>query len=435
MQPRSILQHILPLNIAIVLLACTYAMAQAGQLDTTFATKGIFAAPGERASNAVAIQSDGKIVVAGTGVFNGGFSDMLFRLNTNGTLDTSFGTGGVVNVAGYGLFGLAIQSNGSIVTVGTELGSFQVVRVLSNGGLDPSFGSGGFTTSIVVGGLYGGQGTPDSGSLALQPNGDIVVVEGSGNPSLMVRYTASGQLDSSFGSGGLVNLRYPSPTQVALQSTGKILVASGVSGILGFGLAAATAQAGEITRYNSNGTVDTSFGAAGTVASVASASALVLQSDGKIVVGGAITSELNAPLTASGIGFGIVRYSASGALDRTFGKAGVAIANFGATAPQTGAYALAIQSNGDIVAGGAAGITVSETFTSSFGLSRFTSTGTLDPTFGTGGIVITPIGGAICVSSVSALAIQSDSKIVAAGTTEFQYGCEFDAYVARYLSQ
>jgi hypothetical protein len=68
-------------------------------------------------------------------------------------------------------------------------------------------------------------------------------------------------------------------------------------------------------------------------------------------------------------------------------------------------------------------------------LSRFTSTGTLDPTFGTGGIVITPIGGAICVSSVSALAIQSDSNIVAAGTVEFQYGCEFDAYVARYLSQ
>jgi uncharacterized delta-60 repeat protein len=161
----------------------------------------------------------------------------------------------------------------------------------------------------------------------------------------------------------------------------------------------------------------------------------VLQSDGKIVVAGAITSKLNAPLTASDIGFGIVRYSASRALDRTFGKGGVAITNFGATAPQTGAYALAIQSNGDIVAGGAAGITVSETFTSSFGLSRFTSTGTPDPTFGTGGIVITPIGGAICVSSVSALAIQSDSSIVAAGTTEFQYGCEFDAYVARYLSQ
>jgi uncharacterized delta-60 repeat protein len=214
------------------------------KLDTTIATKGIFAAPGERASNAVAIQSDGKIVVAGTGVFNGAFSDMLFRLNTNGTLDTSFGTGGVVNVTGNGFFGLAIQSNGSIVTVGTEPGSFQVVRVLSNGKLDPSFGSGGLTPLIVVG---GGQGAPDSGSLALQSNGDIVVVEGSGNPSLMVRYTASGQLDSSFGTGGLVNLRYPNPTQVALQSTGKILVASGVSGILGFGLVAATAQAGEIT--------------------------------------------------------------------------------------------------------------------------------------------------------------------------------------------
>jgi uncharacterized delta-60 repeat protein len=435
MQPRSILQHLLRLNVAIVLLASTYVMAQAGQLDTTFATKGIFAAPGERASNAVSIQSDGKIVVAGTGVFNDAYSDMLLRLNANGTLDTSFGSGGVVNVAGYGFFGLAIQSNGSIVTVGTELGSFQVVRVLSNGSLDPSFGSGGLTPLIVVGGGLGGQGTPDSGSLALQSNGDIVVVEGSGNPSLMVRYTTSGQLDSSFGTGGLVNLQYPSPTQVALQSTGKILVASGVSGILGFGLLAPTAQAGEITRYNSNGTVDTTFGAAGTAASVASASALVLQSDGKIVVAGASTSKLNAPLTASDVGFGIVRYGSNGALDRTFGKGGVATTDFGATAPQTSAFALAIQSNGDIVAGGAAGITAGDTFTSSFGLSRFTSTGTLDPTFGTGGIVITPIGGAICASTVSALAIQSNSNIVAAGTAEFRYGCEVDAYVARYLSQ
>jgi uncharacterized delta-60 repeat protein len=437
MQPRSILQHLLRLNIAIVLFAATYAMAQAGKLDTTFANKGIFLAPtGKSLANAVAIQSDGKIVVAGTGIFGNppAFGSMLFRLNTDGTLDTSFGSGGVVNVAGYGFFGLAIQSNGSIVTVGTELGSFQVVRVLSNGSLDPSFGSGGLTPLIVVGG--GAQGNPNSGSLALQSNGDIVVVEGSGNPSLMVRYTTSGQLDSTFGTGGLVNLQYPSPTQVALQSTGKILVASGVSGILGFGLLAPTAQAGEITRYNSNGTVDTTFGAAGTAASVASASALVLQSDGKIVVAGASTSKLNAPLIASDVGFGIVRYGSNGALDRTFGKGGVATTDFGATAADSEAFALAIQSNGDIVAGGAAGITAAGAFTSpAFALSRYTSAGTLDTTFGTGGIVISPIGSeSYPVTSVSALAIQSDGKIVATGTNKFDIDFE-NGYVARYLSQ
>jgi uncharacterized delta-60 repeat protein len=249
----------------------------------------------------------------------------------------------------------------------------------------------------------------------------------------MARFTSSGKLDTTFGTGGQVNLQYGTPTQVAVQSNGKILVTSGEAGRLSK-FSYPIAQAGAITRYNSNGTLDTTFGAAGLTASVASASALLLQSDGKIVVGGSITSKVNAPGIANDVGFGILRYYPNGSLDRTFGTGGVAITDFGATANDSGAFAVAIQSNGDIVAAGAAGNLSAATFTSSsFGLSRYTSSGLLDTTFGTGGITITTIATGQ-TSWVDAVAIQSDGKIVVAGTSTFDVDFE-NGYVARYLSQ
>ena len=124
----------------------------------------------------------------------------------------------------------------------------------------------------------------------------------------------------------------------------------------------------------------------------ASASALLLQSDGKIVVAGALTSKLNMPPAANDVGFGMVRYFPNGAIDLTFGSGGVAIVDLGVNAPLSAAYALAIQSNGDLLAAGAAGGTIlNNKVTSSFGLSRFTSTGALDTTFGSRGTVITTV--------------------------------------------
>jgi uncharacterized delta-60 repeat protein len=432
MRPRITLQHILLLNIALLLLVSSYASAKAGQLDKTFASGGLFVAPSSKSEeNAVAIQSDGKIIVAGIGVAGNDFADTLLRLNTDGTLDKSFGSGGVVEVSPggaiviNGFFGVAIQSDGKIVAAADELNGVEVVRVESNGSLDTSFGSGGFTSIIAA-------DEAGAGNLALQADGKILLVAGFGNPSVMARFTTSGQLDTGFGTGGLVNLRYGSPTQVAVQSNGKILVTSGESGKLI--LLSPAAQAGAISRYNSNGTIDKTFGAAGMATSVASASALVLQSDDKIVVAGAITSKVAAPLSYNDVGFGIIRYNSDGSLDTTFGSRGVAITDFGATATNSGAFALAIQSDGDIVAAGAAGTSTHGSFiASSFGLSRYTSAGKLDTTFGTGGIVITAIGSS-GISWLNALAIQSDGKIVAVGISdaniEFQNG-----YVARYLSQ
>jgi len=426
------------LSMAILLCLTTQAAAKAGDLDPTFGNKGIFSTTTDRATaNAVAIQSDGKIVIAGINVANNAFADLLIRLNTDGTLDTSFGTGGIDNLvppgnqSASGFFALAIQSDGKIVAgaaTGEEGSSVAVARVNTDGSLDTTFGNDGFTTAVSPGSIFFG------GGLALQSDGKILVAAGFGNPSIMARFTSNGQLDTSFGSGGVVNLQNPGPTQIGVQSDGKILVASGAAGRLVLDPQPPADQPGAIARYNSNGTPDRTFGASGAVASVASASTLLQQSDGKIVVAGAITSKLNAPLTASDIGFGVVRYNSDGSIDTSFGTGGVAITDFGSNAPDSGAFAVAVQSNGDIVAAGAAGVQKSGSLTSSsFGLTRYTSAGKLDTTFGSHGIVITTVASGQ-ISWVSALAIQSDGKIVAAGTSQFSFD-ESNAYVARYLSQ
>jgi uncharacterized delta-60 repeat protein len=435
MHSITIPQRLSLFALTILLCVATQAAAKAGDLDTSFAHKGIFAATSLSEANAVAIQSDGKIVVAGAGANNG---DMLIRLNTDGTLDNSFGSGGVANFApqqiSFGFFALSIQSDGKIVAVadgasGTQA-LMQVARVNTDGTLDSSFGSGGFTSAIIF--------PLESGNLAFQPDGKILVAAGvdnpNGVPSEMARFTASGQLDTTFGSGaGIINLAYPCPTQIAVQGSGKILVAAGLAARLVF-QAQPAAQPGSITRYNSNGTVDKTFGSSGTAASVASASALLLQGDGKIVVAGSLTSKLNAPATRNDVGFGIARYSSNGALDTSFGSRGVAFVDFGVNAPVSGAFALAIQSNGDLVAAGSAGGTAFQNkIVSAFGLTRFTSAGNLDTTFGSKGTVITTVATGQ-YSWVDSLAIQSDGKIVAAGTSQFNTDND-NAYVARYLAQ
>jgi len=438
---RTKIAECLPLfTFAILLCLTSQAFAKAGDLDPSFATKGIFTAPNSvRTAYAVAMQSDSRIVVAGSGASNGAVTDALIRLNTNGTLDTTFGSGGVVSLEPtsivFGFFALAIQPDGKILAAadGAQNGTqpvMQVARVNTDGSLDTSFGNAGFTEPIAF--------PLESGNLALQPDGKILVAAGvanqNGTPSEMARFTSSGQLDTAFGNGaGIVNLAYPGPTQIAIQASGKIVVASGEAARLVF-QAQPAAQPGAISRYNSNGTLDKTFGSAGTAASVASASALLLQSDGEIVIAGALTSKINAASATNDLGFGIVRYSADGVLDQSFGSGGVVPVDFGTNAPVSGAFAVAIQSNGDLVAAGAAaGAFFENKETSAFGLTRLTSAGKLDTTFGSAGRVITSLA-SNAYSWVPSLAIQSDGKIVVAGTSLADG--EFDsASVARYLGQ
>jgi uncharacterized delta-60 repeat protein len=190
-------------------------------------------------------------------------------------------------------------------------------------------------------------------------------------------------------------------------------------------------------RLNPNGTLDKTFGLFGQIASVTSGgvcdttgvafvSGIVLQTDGKFIVAGAITSQFVNPPGSNRTGFGLVRYNPNGSIDTTFGTRGGVLTNFGSN-PNATAFALAIQSNGDIIAAGQAG--------SSLALSRYTNAGKPDTTFGAGGTVTTSLGSN--PAAISSLALQSDGKIVAAGAifSVSTAGFRAQAAVARYLAQ
>lgn len=430
--------------VAVVIASSTFVLAQAGQLDSTFGTGGIFATSftqsGSTMDIAVAIQGDGKIVLGGS-TPNGA---ALLRLNTNGTLDTSFGSGGILNPA-FGALGpvmaLVIQPNQQILAYAAGFVTASVGRFNPDGSVDTTFGDGGFATSKS---LDSGPGIRSV--MALQADGKILVT-GAG---LIGRYTSTGQLDTTFGTNGFAALNATVATGIAVQSDGKILVTTGVAAPTQlFGSPGVPAPGtGAIARYNTNGTLDTAFGISGQASCVASAAGIALQSNGKIVVAGTITSALQTVLESDGItvadnqtGFGVVRYNANGSIDTTFnpgaglGTGGGVVTGFGNSFPNGGAFALAIQSNGEIVVAGMAGATSPQGTlnSSSFVLARYTTTGQLDTSFGSNGIVTTTLD---TFSFVSALVIQSDGKIVAAGNTGSAVGDFVDNFaVARYLAQ
>jgi uncharacterized delta-60 repeat protein len=248
----------------------------------------------------------------------------------------------------------------------------------------------------------------------LQSDGKIIVAgQGPGTSSnFLARLNSNGQLDSTFGSGGLAPLQTFGSDAIALQADGKILVASGL---------------GSLARYNKDGSVDKSFGIFGQVASIATPSAIAVQSDGKILAVGIDTSKVSA--TGNSTGFGLVRFNPDGSIDTTFGTHGGAITGFPKTAA-TNAFAVTLQPNGDIVAVGQAGNVISNAgIDEAFALARYVGSGQLDSTFGTGGRVTTSFG-STADAVISSIVLQSDGKIVVAGT---KGGTSLE--VARYLGQ
>ena len=178
---------------------------EAGSLDTSFSDDGFATtAIGSSAeARAVAVQSDGKIVVAGYSGSGSGHDLVVVRYHANGTLDTSFGNGGIVTTdvdSGSDDYGMAValRSDGGIVVAGRSGGDFVVVRYTSGGVLDASFGNGGIVTTDID------SGSGDNGeAVALQSDGGIVVAGfswiGGDADVAVVRYTAAGVLDTSFG--------------------------------------------------------------------------------------------------------------------------------------------------------------------------------------------------------------------------------------------
>ena len=326
-------------------------------------------------AQAIAVQTDGKIAVAGftETIYGGGYDFALARYNANGSLDTNFDGDGklTANFTGGELaYDLVIQPDGKIVVVGntfTEMsGGVALVRFNTNGSLDTSFG----TNGKVVAALGNGRGTATS--VALQSNGKIVI-GGYGTSTMfdedffVARLESNGQLDATFGTNGV---RFTDMSggdddaalDIALQMDGKIVA-------VGY----AVMQTGNfaMTRYTTDGNLDTNFGNAGKVITefdeFSSANRVVIQADGKIVSAGYATRNVGAEFN-----FGLSRHNSNGSLDTSFGSGGKVITEFATGFHRDEARGVVIQPDGKIIA---AGNTSSQVATD-FALARYISANT-----------------------------------------------------------
>ena len=304
----------------LIVFAAQEVQAQPGQLDPGFGNDGALATPIGDESEAlrVAAQDDGRIVVGGI-VVSDTFQIGVARYLHDGTADPEFGTAGLARTSigtGVQFADLALQSDGRIVvaatSVGADGGMFTLVRYRSDGALDTSFGEGGIVQSAI--------GTSGSAhAVTVQPDGKIVVAGraraagGSAMAMAVARYRREGTLDPSFGQGGIVLIDAAgasSANALALQADGRIVLAGRSD----------TPQDGSrltLARVDRDGALDPSFGDGGIVHTipivdpVAEAHAVAVQGDGKIVVAG-----------VWGCALLVARYGTSGAPDPSWGEAG-----------------------------------------------------------------------------------------------------------------
>lgn len=414
---------------ASLLFLSSLGLTAPGDFDAAFNSTGkVTTAIGNSADvgRGVVVQPDGKIVVAGHSSNGSNWDFAVTRYNANGSLDTSFGSGGKATTS-FGsrddvALAVALQSDGKIVLGGfTNNGTrniFALIRYTSTGALDTTFGGGGVATAI-------GTGNDQVNSLAVQSDGKILAVgyayTGTYPDVAVVRYNSDGSPDVSFGgnSNGIVTTpigsSYDYGWAVAVQSDGKIVVGGldrNDSGNDDFAL----------LRYTSTGILDNGFGSNGKVTTgfnsgrEDAAYALALQSDGKIVIGGRTHN-------GSNFDFALARFTSTGAPDSNFGSSGQVTTTFGSGDEEIDG--LAIQRDGKIVAIGQA----SNGSNLDFAVARYNSNGSLDTTFSGDGKVLTTIGSANDIGQ--GVAVQTDGKIVVAGYSD--NGTNNDFAVVRYL--
>jgi uncharacterized delta-60 repeat protein len=433
---RTQLISIAVVTMAASLLVVTHVQAAAGDLDPSFGRGGLartdFSGTDEYAF-AVQIQPDGKIVVGGQSGTYPLFHTALTRFNANGRLDQSFGVGGKATAAldpgGDGAQAIALQPDGKIVAAGSVIHNnftvaFAVGRFNSDGSLDQTFGDHGSVQTTF------GDSAAQGDDMVLQSDGKIIVVGSTGagsysalNDFALARYNVDGSLDQTYGNGGKLKTHFPGVFNTGslawcavLQPDGK-LVAGGTY------VNEATPNSFALARYNSDGSLDSTFGQAGLVTTrIGGGSALAfgiaLQRDGRIVLAGYSD-------TAQDHDFTLARYNSNGSLDQTFGTAGVVTTDFSGSTDDI-AYAMALQRDGKIVVGGRTGPYPAF----DFGVARYTSNGQLDQSFGSGGKVVTDLG---TEELGYGIAVQRDGRILLSGAA-FN-GSNFDMAVLRYLRQ
>ncbi len=437
-----------------------------GSLDTSFGLAGRALDPLQFYSfdsfqtasvSKMVIQPNGQILVAGSGFDEGANRNftVIGRFNSDGWIDTSFGDDGVVippDSIVYGAHalvgGLNVQSDGKIVMTGaapqySTFGGLMARRLLANGATDPSFNS--FQIEYFSDGHNGLTGA--SGAMA--PNGSIYVVgndnDTSGTSGIFVTRLQNdstpvasasirpqtvvgnpsgnlpGDLDASFGILGRTEFNDPSPVELPNATTFRVKATAVLSSgqILLAGSTGTIANDGQgqffLERLNADGTIDTNFGTNGSVVTsignFSFATSLLVQSDGKIVLGGATVDSLPNISSAS---FALARYNSNGLLDTTFGSAGKEITDFPGNEEID---SIAFGPGGTIVAAGS----YFNYPNVGFDIARYTPAGLLDTSFNSTGMVSKDLGQTGSNSKATAVAVQSDGKVVIGSHLNSEY--------------
>ena len=390
-------------------------------------------------ASSVALQPDGKFIVAGNSLVNTGASNgFVARFDPNGSLDRNFN-----NQSGYTLIttpasgpgtrevtSVTVQSDGKILVLGnyegdTDAGIF-ISRFNSDGSRDTIFGNNGQVILSVFNG--GGLGQ----DILVLSDGKILVVGATANiisqtikPAIF-KFNTNGSRDTSFGSNGIATTSFSSSNDIALaldvQADGKIIIAGASNFDLG-----GTNGSIAIARFNSNGVIDNTFGSGGKVTTnvgsfIDTAADVKVQTDGKIVIGGGSCTDGNCD---GGLGL-LFRYNSNGSLDTSFDGDGKIILQSTPPGLNTAIGAIALQTDGKIVVSGVTTTTVNQSDTL---VARFNPNGSFDTGFGTNGIATSDIGGTDQLAFD--VALQSDGKILAIGSS--QMGSRTDFAVWRFL--
>jgi uncharacterized delta-60 repeat protein len=413
-------------------------LASAADLDPTFGNGGKvttdFFGSAEMAF-ALAIQSDGKIVAAGPARNAQGVSDFgVSRYNSDGSLDLSFGTGGKVSTDFFEesdqAFAMALQPDGRIIVAGRTFSDhpgsdFALARYNANGTLDSTFGSDGKVITDL------GSDQDLVFAVAVQSDGKVVAVgTGAGDGTLLdfgiARYDSNGSLDSTFGTGGKVTTDFfgdaDHARDIAIESDGKLIVG-------GFAFNGSNWFDFAIARYNSDGTLDSTFGNNGKTSTDFSSTndqafAIGIQPEGKIILAGFTQTLGPSGSIRASSDFALVRYNSDGSLDSSFGSMGRVTTDFSGDDDE--AFSLAIDRNSKIVVGGFAR---NEASSFDFALARYNPNGSLDAAFGFGGKTTTDFFGND--DEAFALALDSSGRIILAGSAG-PAGRDLDFALARY---
>ncbi|MBC8108147.1 MAG: hypothetical protein H7Z14_16295 [Anaerolineae bacterium] len=432
----------------------------AGDLDPTFGVGGKVSTdiggPSKSVATSVVVQADGKLVVAGTRDYR----YVVTRYNGNGTLDNSFGAGGTatVGLAGIGDPSVVVDSAGRIVVAGTEQTGgnidMAVSRLNTNGTVDTTFGGGDGTALIDYG------GTEIGSDVAIDASNRIVVAGIAYNNFAVARLNEDGTLDSSFAGAGRTGVdfgtEFDRAYSVAIDQDGRIVI----TGVTGNELAVACLDTGGIpdANFSGDGLASFDFGA-----SWDSGDSVAIDSSNRIVIGGMMQNEFSVirvgtdgtldssfsgdgrasvsftpdfsgnlvPRASIAIGpsgrisltgnsateyyaadFIAARFNSDGSPDSTFNFGGTTTTDFNGEFDSS--YAVAVDSSGRTIVVGSTSSSFSEMRDSRIAIARFDARGDLDHLFINGGKTTTVLAGPSNDEGQATL-IQSDGKILVAG--------------------